>query len=690
MTITIKRCLIIDDDESFRQLIARYLSLLLPETIVEEYDPVVSGPPPTDFDWTGCDLVILDYFLNSSLTGLDLLNEWKNQENFPPVIMMTAAGSEDVAVRAMKSGVQDYLRKQNITKERLKQAIAEATQTRERERKRQLSSTQSSQSFNKALFYQKLEQPAVSGQRRPVFLLIELDQFDELGEEHGLVMQDNVVRHMAKTTHGAFDTPDYQASMTRIGGAAVGLLFMPRTGEPLEQELAELKSRLSATPYVEDGKQLSFTVSIGAVNLDDSGRKASDVIRCARAVCKQISTAGGNDFAILPKAEQQPRPAGTGKSATSAKTVQPDNARDNGSKRSASPKPTAGSNNEKAVPPAGPAATDATRPAANPANKTIPPSPGKDKIAETRPETSPAPAKPGQPLSERDLLETTLEMPAEKQQVMTADNDNPATETSSDILKAFNDNRIVQYYQPIMPLSETATRLDKEYYAIRIRMVGTNGEIIEASKVMQNLKTSRDQKLLDRWILRQTVGQVISCSQSGQPAPNFIIKLSEASFADATLFNWLQNKLMKSLGRNEPGKSLLIEVTADTYTAKQRQVEALCKFLHQSYGFRFALSSFRDIEQLNTCLEKSRFNMYQIDQKLLAELQSRQSDPAAIPQQMLTMKDRGAMIVSTFIENAADLTLAISCGADFAMGYFIGEPLDNVGIMSHVESFEIT
>ncbi len=70
MAEAINRCLIIDDDESFRQLITRYINLLLPETIVEEYDPSVSGPPPFDFDWAGCDLVILDYFLNASLTGL--------------------------------------------------------------------------------------------------------------------------------------------------------------------------------------------------------------------------------------------------------------------------------------------------------------------------------------------------------------------------------------------------------------------------------------------------------------------------------------------------------------------------------------------------------------------------------------------------------------------------------------------
>lgn len=657
MTSTIKRCLIVDDDESFRQLISRYLNLILPDVIVEEYDPAVSGTPPLDFDWSGCDLVILDYFLNASLTGLDLLNAWKKQANFPPVIMMTAAGSEDIAVRAMKTGVQDYLRKQNITKERLKQAITDALETRAQEREKRLTNTQSTQSFNKALFYQKLEQAGAEDKANPAFVLIELDQFDEIGEEHGLVMQDDVIRHIAKTTYDAFDQPNYQISMTRIGDAAVGLLLTARPDEALEQELATLKSRLAETPYIADKTRLPFTVSIGAINLENRAIRANDIIRQAREICRQLSDNGGNDIAVFAGNKKQAAPA-TGHS---------DDVKPVTAARPATPR-------EKA-PAQSNTAKQATTTSAD--NKPKPTAPAER-------------AEKKQPPSEKDLLEMTLELPAEKLQGKSNSDNAVKEEAAPDILRAINDNRIVQYYQPIMPLSETATNLGKELYAIRVRMVDTDGQIIDARHFLNELKTARNQKLLDRWVLRETVGRIASFMHNKQPSPDFIIKLSDESFADSTLFNWLQNKLMKSLGNSEPGKSLLIEVAADTYLAKQKQVEALFKFLHQSYGLRFALSSFKDVEQLNNCLDKGRFNMYIISQKILADIQAQQSDPTAIPNNILTIKERRGMVISAFIENAANLTQAINCGSDYAMGFFIGEPLDNIGIMSQVESFEIT
>ncbi len=55
-------------------------------------------------------LLLLDIEMPGE-SGLDLLRELKAQENSPAVIMITAYGSEKVAVEAMKSGAYDYLPK---------------------------------------------------------------------------------------------------------------------------------------------------------------------------------------------------------------------------------------------------------------------------------------------------------------------------------------------------------------------------------------------------------------------------------------------------------------------------------------------------------------------------------------------------------------------------------------------------
>lgn len=125
--ITQHRILIIDDDGDYRKLVRGWLGNQIPDTEVVEYDPVSDGIPAADFNWSSFDVLLLDYDLNlGEITGLDILQA--NQENklFPATVMLTAAGSEDVAVRAFKFGVLDYLRKERTDRVHLIEAVKHA------------------------------------------------------------------------------------------------------------------------------------------------------------------------------------------------------------------------------------------------------------------------------------------------------------------------------------------------------------------------------------------------------------------------------------------------------------------------------------------------------------------------------------------------------------------------------------
>ncbi|NJK50751.1 response regulator [Candidatus Gracilibacteria bacterium] len=66
------------------------------------------------------DAVLLDFLL-PDIDGLEFLLELQaaNLKNCPPVIMLTGQGNEEIAVRALKSGAQDYLVKGRVTSESL-------------------------------------------------------------------------------------------------------------------------------------------------------------------------------------------------------------------------------------------------------------------------------------------------------------------------------------------------------------------------------------------------------------------------------------------------------------------------------------------------------------------------------------------------------------------------------------------
>jgi DNA-binding NarL/FixJ family response regulator len=135
------KVLIIDDEESFR------MSLELALNITKEFG-VQSCPSARAarelMANTTFDVIILDYSMPEE-NGIEFLKWLQETNDQTPVIMVTAAGSETVAVEAIKLGAYDYFRKDQIDIDKLPIAIMSAHERRlyrnemaRREREREL------------------------------------------------------------------------------------------------------------------------------------------------------------------------------------------------------------------------------------------------------------------------------------------------------------------------------------------------------------------------------------------------------------------------------------------------------------------------------------------------------------------------------------------------------------------------
>jgi eukaryotic-like serine/threonine-protein kinase len=116
------RVLVIDDDPDLRNLLVHYIRQQWPGGDVEEYDPLERDKPAANFKLGAYDVIILDYMLGRG-DGLQWLADFKKRPDCPPIIFLTGAGNEIIAVRAMKAGADEYQRKQELTKDRLITAI---------------------------------------------------------------------------------------------------------------------------------------------------------------------------------------------------------------------------------------------------------------------------------------------------------------------------------------------------------------------------------------------------------------------------------------------------------------------------------------------------------------------------------------------------------------------------------------
>jgi EAL domain-containing protein (putative c-di-GMP-specific phosphodiesterase class I)/ActR/RegA family two-component response regulator len=619
---TITKLLILDDDTDYRMLLLTRLGNLLEGVELVEYDPLKQGFPDKEFDWSPYDVLLLDYNLNiQDKTGLDLIQANRKNPQFPATIMLTGAGSEEIAVRALKAGVDDYLRKENLIGEQLHKAIIEAFDNHKKEQERQNELTSHSHAFNKALFYQQLEKPAAKqdGNNR-VLLLICLDNHQLIEELAGLIMRDNIIRHIAKLSFAVFRQGNSHPSITRLSDVSVALLVDDPGQKNLEHNLEDLCDHLGKNPYEYEGRKIDYTVSIGAVELAGPKGQAEAIIQDVRAAALQAEQLEGNSYHISGAGQPAPEPAGSVATAGAGTSV-----------TKLEPAPT----------PQAPASAEQEKPADQP----------------------PIAAKKPTPVSKEEA------------------------ELGLKIKKGFDEKRAVLMFQPVIPLFSTDEEGadTREFHYLSMQMLDTDGTILGEEALRKGTQAPAIRKFIDRWMLRETIGRVVN-NEAGRYL--FIVRLSQASLADSTLFNWLRN-LLAAVEARQPGKSMALEIAADDYAALQKPAGALMSYLKKSHGFKFVLGDINKEHDINKLTDKTSFALLRLDQSILAEAGSGSAGGNEGGAETISLKSKGLKIIADGVEDATSLTSVIASGADYAMGSFLGEAVDQLEDITNVESFEI-
>ena len=117
------KLLLVDDNPDDRTLVIHEMQREFPGLVVHQiYQPDALEAALKELDF---DLVITDYRLNWS-DGLEVLRQVRAVLPDCPVIMFTGTGNQEIAVQALKSGLDDYVIKSPKHFKRLPAAVRAA------------------------------------------------------------------------------------------------------------------------------------------------------------------------------------------------------------------------------------------------------------------------------------------------------------------------------------------------------------------------------------------------------------------------------------------------------------------------------------------------------------------------------------------------------------------------------------
>jgi DNA-binding response OmpR family regulator len=151
------------------------------------------------------DVLLLDWQL-PDITGLDVLRALRMGGCHAPAILMTAFGSEELAIAALRLGVRDYLPKPFTEEDLLKAVVAALSETRLR-RERDTLLGQVTQATRWLEQYTRQVARIRASLAKLAFLVEELKQ--GRGENWTTRVEEaqNLVRQIAEATEGISPTP---------------------------------------------------------------------------------------------------------------------------------------------------------------------------------------------------------------------------------------------------------------------------------------------------------------------------------------------------------------------------------------------------------------------------------------------------------------------------------------------------
>lgn len=255
-------------------------------------------------DW---DIVLSDYQM-PAFNGLAALKIVKKINNDLPFIIVSGTIGEELAVEAMRSGAQDYLMKDNLT--RLVPAIRrELKDADERRALREAQQALRHQAYhdiltglpNRWLLRDRMEQAlkyARQKQTGMAVMFLDLDRFKNLNDTLGHLAGDYLLRAVAERLSLILNERD---TLARLGGDDFVVLMVDIPGAEQAAAAADLLLKAMQEPFELDDKKMYVGASIGVALFPDNGDEFDLLIKNAESAMYYAKDQGRNNYQFFAK-----------------------------------------------------------------------------------------------------------------------------------------------------------------------------------------------------------------------------------------------------------------------------------------------------------------------------------------------------------------------------------------------------